>query len=75
MAAMESSTIYESVQEHYSTIAKGTEHSNEQEIAEHFGYDSEDLNNLPEGANLGLSCGNPLAIAALKPVSSLHQRT
>jgi len=31
------------------------------------GYGAEDLAALPEGANMGLSCGNPTAIAALKP--------
>ncbi|MGQ8336755.1 arsenite methyltransferase [Sunxiuqinia sp. A32] len=30
------------------------------------GYSSEDLKLVPEGANLGLGCGNPQAIAALK---------
>lgn len=31
------------------------------------GYTSADLELLPEGANLGLGCGNPQAIAALQP--------
>lgn len=31
------------------------------------GYTDEELALLPEGANLGLGCGNPQAIAALKP--------
>ena len=31
------------------------------------GYSAEDLSNVPEGANLNLGCGNPGAIAALKP--------
>ena len=31
------------------------------------GYSEEDLAAVPEGANLGLGCGNPQAIAALKP--------
>jgi SAM-dependent methyltransferase len=30
------------------------------------GYSAEELAALPEGANLGLGCGNPVAIAALK---------
>ena len=29
------------------------------------GYDAEDLASVPEGANMGLGCGNPQAIAAL----------
>lgn len=30
------------------------------------GYTEDELKNVPEGANLGLGCGNPQAIAALK---------
>lgn len=30
------------------------------------GYSDEDINAVPEGANLGLGCGNPVAIASLK---------
>jgi len=37
-------------------------------LASAIGYDAKELAQiLPEGANLGLSCGNPGAIAALKP--------
>lgn len=36
-------------------------------LAKAVGYDAESLKNLPEGANMGLSCGNPVAIAALQP--------
>lgn len=31
------------------------------------GYSDEELKALPEGANLGLGCGNPVALASLKP--------
>src|SRR5678815_4532024 len=31
------------------------------------GYDAEDLTSVPEGADMGLGCGNPQAIAALRP--------
>jgi len=31
------------------------------------GYAKDDLKDIPEGANMGLGCGNPHAIAALKP--------
>lgn len=37
------------------------------EIAERIGYSREELAALPEGANMGLSCGNPGALAALQP--------
>ncbi len=38
-----------------------------EEIAAGLGYSEEDLALAPEGANLGLGCGNPQAIADLKP--------
>lgn len=31
------------------------------------GYSLQDANAVPEGANLGLGCGNPVALASLKP--------
>jgi len=31
------------------------------------GYSEEDVDSVPEGANMGLGCGNPMAIASLKP--------
>lgn len=37
------------------------------QVAEAVGYSSDELSSLPEGANMGLSCGNPTAIAALRP--------
>ena len=36
------------------------------EIAKGIGYSGDEVSALPEGANLGLSCGNPTAIAALR---------
>ena len=36
-------------------------------LAKHIGYSSEELAALPEGANMGLSCGNPNALAGLQP--------
>ncbi len=42
--------------------------ANPDALAAAIGYDAKELATiLPEGANLGLSCGNPGAIAALKP--------
>lgn len=31
------------------------------------GYSKEDIGSVPEGANMGLGCGNPVALASLKP--------
>ena len=36
-------------------------------LANYVGYSTEELAALPEGANMGLSCGNPNALASLKP--------
>jgi arsenite methyltransferase len=38
-----------------------------EQLAQSVGYDADELANLPEGANMGLSCGNPTALAALQP--------
>ncbi len=35
-------------------------------LAKALGYDDEALAGLPEGANMGLSCGNPIAMASLR---------
>ena len=32
-----------------------------------YGYSAADTNAVPEGANLGLGCGNPIALASLRP--------
>ena len=37
------------------------------DLARSMGYEDEELAELPEGANMGLSCGNPAALASLKP--------
>ncbi|MFJ7730865.1 arsenite methyltransferase [Lysinibacillus sp. NPDC097231] len=38
-----------------------------EEISQKMGYTKEELASIPDGANMGLSCGNPQAIADLKP--------
>ena len=70
--------VRESVRKAYSEIAK-TDGSccqpsssccgsySPTELAEGIGYSQEDLSILPDGANMGLSCGNPTALAGLKP--------
>lgn len=37
-----------------------------EDISKSIGYSLEDLSAVPEGANLGLGCGNPVALASLK---------
>ncbi|UCF58443.1 MAG: arsenite methyltransferase [Candidatus Bathyarchaeota archaeon] len=36
------------------------------ELGKKIGYSDEDLRNVPEASNMGLGCGNPVALAALK---------
>jgi len=43
----------------------GTDNS-AQDISRKIGYNEEELGSVPEGANLGLGCGNPIALASLK---------
>ncbi len=72
---MESDSVKLAVKDQYGKVARGeatcgslcgcTE--NAEDLALTFGYSPEELAVLPEGANLGLSCGNPQTIADLKP--------
>jgi arsenite methyltransferase len=43
------------------------EHPDVTTLAESIGYDASELHTLPQGANMGLSCGNPTALASLQP--------
>src|SRR3972149_1145262 len=36
-------------------------------LSKAIGYSEQELRSVPEGADLGLGCGNPQAIAALRP--------
>jgi len=36
------------------------------EISSNLGYSRQDMEKVPEGSNLGLGCGNPIAMASLK---------
>jgi arsenite methyltransferase len=38
-----------------------------EQVAKAVGYADDDLTILPDGANMGLSCGNPTALASLNP--------
>ena len=68
--------VRETVRAGYAAIAKGQRSSccggersgclEPLRLATAVGYDAQSLANLPEGANMGLSCGNPVAIAVLQ---------
>lgn len=71
--------IREQIRKTYGDVAKSTPSSSgccsggqaERKIAdihaERLGYSAEEAASVPEGANLGLGCGNPSAIAAMQP--------
>lgn len=67
---MEGQDIYKAVEEQYGQVAKHVHDQQDQEnherIAKAFGYSVDELASIPDGANLGLGCGNPLAVAGLK---------
>ncbi|MFA6600155.1 MAG: arsenite methyltransferase [Candidatus Omnitrophota bacterium] len=37
-----------------------------EELSRHVGYSEAEIDSVPKGANLGLGCGNPVALASLK---------
>ncbi len=49
------------------TSALSSDHAGVHAVAEAFGYSADELASIPAGANMGLSCGNPLATASLRP--------
>ncbi|KAH6722607.1 putative UbiE/COQ5 family methyltransferase [Leptodontidium sp. MPI-SDFR-AT-0119] len=64
-----SNLTIKAVHDHYSSLAledptKNTAHI--LKVASSFGYTPDDLASIPPGSNLGVSCGNPLAIAGAK---------
>jgi arsenite methyltransferase len=65
-----SDAIVDQVQKRYAAAAASalsSEHAGVQAIAEAFGYTAQELASIPAEANLGLSCGNPIAFAGLRP--------
>ncbi len=64
------SKLLRTVHDQYASVARSTL-SNDADavrtVAAAFGYSEEELQSLPPEANMGLSCGNPVAIASLKP--------
>jgi SAM-dependent methyltransferase len=70
---MDTTQIKEMVRSRYGEIATGNSSSccdpalPFDKQATGYGYTEDDLAAVPEGANLGLGCGNPQAIAAMQP--------
>ena len=72
---MEGEHIKVAVKEQYGKVARGEATcgslcgctDNAEGLAITFGYSPDELATLPDGANLGLSCGNPQAVAGMQP--------
>lgn len=66
---MSSESILDAVQDQYGAVAR-SKLSNDsaavRSVAQAFGYSTDDLALLPSQANMGLSCGNPVALAGLQ---------
>lgn len=61
--------VLETVRSKYAAVAESelsTNHAGVKAVAEAFGYSAEELTSIPAEANMGLSCGNPTAIASLR---------
>ena len=79
LIAKNEETVREIVREGYGKIARdtsagccgtgvsccGSSPQDSARLANELGYSLEELKTLPDGANMGLSCGNPAALAAL----------
>jgi SAM-dependent methyltransferase len=74
---MEKSRIRKYVRDRYAGIARDggsccapksscCAESAAESLSRKIGYSEEEMNVVPEGANLGLGCGNPIALASLK---------
>src|ERR1700687_1492180 len=62
--------IIHEVQSKYAAVAASSlssDHEGVRAVAEAFGYSAEQLASIPAAANMGLSCGNPTALASLRP--------
>ena len=76
MGQVSQDSIRKSVREHYGKVAEAESgdccstsccsDGDAKATSMELGYSSSDVNDVPEGANMGLGCGNPRAIASLK---------
>jgi SAM-dependent methyltransferase len=65
-----SSDVEKIVQSRYGAVAQSglsSDRDDVRRVAAAFGYSEEELRSIPADANMGLSCGNPIAFASLKP--------
>jgi SAM-dependent methyltransferase len=75
---MKESEVKQVVRENYARVAQQSScccnqsgsnccgSGNARDMSRGVGYSDEEMDSVPEGANLGLGCGNPVALASLK---------
>jgi len=75
---MKKEEVKKTVREGYAQVAKssssccapqsscGCSSNVSTDLSKRIGYSDQDIESVPEGANLGLGCGNPIALASLK---------
>jgi len=65
----ETSEVQSAVRKRYAEVAEHGPPNRDLpgRVARTAGYSDADLETVPEGANLGLGCGNPVALATLRP--------
>lgn len=81
MNSLEKDEVRQAVRQQYGRVAQrgaagagcstsssccGTSDVSAKTLSQGLGYSADDVGSVPEGANMGLGCGNPQAIAALK---------
>lgn len=80
MNSLKNDEIRQAVRQQYGVVAEsgeagcgcssssccGTPTANAETLSQRLGYTAEDVGTVPAGSNMGLGCGNPQAIAALK---------
>jgi arsenite methyltransferase len=59
--------VRDTVRKRYGAVVRETAHPSAEQVALGAGYSENDLAAVPDGANLGLGCGNPVALASLRP--------
>ncbi|TDI84107.1 MAG: arsenite methyltransferase [Caldithrix sp.] len=74
MSVLTQDSVKETVKKAYGQIAVeegrgccGAPSAGNVVISKSIGYSEDELKSVPDGSNLGLGCGNPTAIASLKP--------
>lgn len=66
---MKNESLLNAVQEQYGKVARSNLSNGSEavrQVAQAFGYSEAELASIPAHANMGLSCGNPVAIAGLR---------